>query len=474
MDKNKFYEILEKNFGHKPNDKQQVVIKALSDFLTTEAPNSVFILKGYAGTGKTTIIKTLVKSLGQLKKKTVLIAPTGRAAKVVTSYAKSKASTIHHKIYFANSQKGGVVKFTLQKNNQKNTVYIVDEASMISNASSGDSRLFESGSIMEDLFSYIFSHHSNRLIFIGDVAQLPPVNSHNSPALNRDSVTLFTDGEVREVELDNVVRQATHSGILYNATIIREQLQHNRKLFRFNIGNFRDIQRLQDSYEIENAIVDSYEKYGKEDTCIIVYSNKTANLYNKQVRTKILEFDSEIVVGDYLMVVKNNYFWLPENSESGFIANGDIVRVEAIKSFKNLYGFRFAEVTIKLLDYPNQPPFDTVLLLDTIESVSPSLSYEDNNRLYTEVMEDYDNEPSKYKKFMKVKKNRYYNALQVKFSYAITCHKAQGGQWRSVIVQQSYLPEGVTQQYLRWLYTAVTRASEQLYLVGFKNDFFHD
>jgi ATP-dependent exoDNAse (exonuclease V) alpha subunit len=268
------------------------------------------------------------------------------------------------------------------------------------------------------------------------------------------------------------MRQEEDSGILFNATELRELLKDDFiPTFQFQLKNFNDIIRLTDGYDIQDAINSAYSKYSIEDTAFIVRSNKRANQYNQQIRTKILDKESELSAGDYLMVVKNNYFWLKESDEAGFIANGDIIEVLQIFNIKELYGFKFANVKIRMVDYPNQKPFETVLLMDTISSESPSLSYDDANRLYQEVMQDYEGE-TKYKKFQKVKENEYFNALQVKFSYAITCHKSQGGQWNTVFIEQPYLPDGIDREYIRWLYTAITRAKDKLYLIGFKDENF--
>jgi len=272
------------------------------------------------------------------------------------------------------------------------------------------------------------------------------------------------------MELDEVVRQEEGSGILANATVLRDSLLNNNfDTFKFDLSGFKDIKRLVDGYEIMDAINDAYSDLGKDETAIIVRSNKRANLYNQEIRNRILFNEHEITAGDYLMVVKNNYFWIKPTTEAGFIANGDIIEVLEIFSIQELYGFRFAEVNVRMVDYPKMPPFETVLLLDTIEAETPSLPYEESNKLYQEVMKDFENETSKYKKFLKVKSNKHFNALQVKFSYAITCHKSQGGQWDTVFVEQPYLPNGIDKEYLRWLYTAVTRAKEKLYLIGFKD-----
>ena len=279
--------------------------------------------------------------------------------------------------------------------------------------------------------------------------------------------------DVVKIELDEVVRQEENSGILQNATLLREALSRSfYDRFKFNLNGYNDIIRLLDGHEIMDAINDAYTNLGNEETTIIVRSNKRANLYNEQIRNRILFNDNEITPGDYLMVVKNNYFWIKATTEAGFIANGDIIEVLEIFKLESLYGFRFAEVKIRMVDYPKMRPFETVLLLDTIKAETPSLSYEDSNRLYQEVMKDFENESSNYKKFLKIKGSKHFNALQVKFSYAITCHKSQGGQWDTVFVEQPYLPNGIDKEYLRWLYTAVTRAKEKLYLIGFKDDFF--
>tara|TARA_R110000850_G_scaffold277086_1_gene422327 strand:- start:54222 stop:55643 length:1422 start_codon:yes stop_codon:yes gene_type:complete len=467
-----FYKTLLKEFPHTPTTRQDVVLQKLAEFIYTTQPDTLFLLKGYAGTGKTTIISTLVKQLGETKMKAVLLAPTGRAAKVISNYSNKEAFTIHKKIYFPKAQKGGGVTFTLQPNKHRNTLFIVDEASMISDNAS-DSKLFENGSLLDDLMQYVYSGFGCKLILIGDTAQLPPVKMELSPALDEKTLSNYYNKEVISIELDEVVRQKLESGILKNATLLREALDSGfYESFKFDLENFTDIIKPEDGYELLDAINDAYNNKGKEDTVIILRSNKRANLFNENIRSRILFQENELATGDYMMVVKNNYFWIKPNTEAGFIANGDIIEILEILSFKDLYGFRFAEVMVRMVDYPKMKPFETVLLLDTIASETPSLSYEDSNRLYQEVMKDYENITSKYKKFLSVKNNNYFNALQVKFSYAITCHKSQGGQWNTVFVEQPYLPNGIDKEYLRWLYTAVTRAQEKLYLIGFKDEFF--
>ncbi|MBU3027004.1 AAA family ATPase [Zobellia galactanivorans] len=469
-----FYKILKEKFPHEPTLKQAIALEKLAIFILSKRKEDVFLLKGFAGTGKTTLVGTLVNSLWKTTMKAVLMAPTGRAAKVMSNYANTQSFTIHRKIYFPKKQGGGGIQFVLAPNKHRNTIFIVDEASMIPDAPT-DSKLFGNGSLLDDLIQFVYSGHNCKLILIGDTAQLPPVHLDLSPALDPDKLALNYNKEVIRLELDEVVRQAENSGILVNATLLREQLQGSFfENFQFHLDNYKDIVRLVDGYEIQEAIDNSYSENGKEETAFIVRSNKRANLYNENIRSRILFLENELAVGDYMMVVKNNYFWLSPNTEAGFIANGDIIEVLEIFAIKELYGFRFAEVKVQMVDYPNQKPFETVLLLDTIKAETPSLPYEEGNRLYQEVMKDYANESSKYKKFLGVKNNKYFNALQVKFSYAITCHKSQGGQWNTVFVEQPYLPNGVDKEYLRWLYTAVTRAKKQLYLIGFKDDFFVD
>ncbi|MDP5229224.1 MAG: AAA family ATPase [Cellulophaga sp.] len=467
-----FHKVLIEKFPHEPTLKQNKALAELAGFILSKEKDIVFLLKGFAGTGKTTIIGTIVNNLWQTTMKTVLMAPTGRAAKVMSNYSNTISYTIHRKIYFPKKQSGGGVQFVLAPNKHRSTIFIVDEASMIPDTPA-DSKLFENGSLLDDLIQFVYSGHNCKLILIGDTAQLPPVRLELSPALDEGKLSLNYNKEVTLLELDEVVRQAKDSGILYNATNLREQLQSEfYDDFKFDVHPFKDIVRLIEGNEILEAIEDSYSVNGKEETAFIVRSNKRANLYNENIRQRILNLENDISVGDYMMVVKNNYFWLKPNSEAGFIANGDIIEVLEIFSIKEIYTFKFAEVKVKMVDYPNQEPFETVLLLDTITAEAPSLPYEDGNRLYQEVMKDYESETSKYKKFMKVKNNPFFNALQVKFSYAITCHKSQGGQWNTVFVEQPYMPNGMDKENMRWLYTAVTRAKNKLYLIGFKNDFF--
>lgn len=464
-----FLKTLKNNFPFTPTEAQEEALSAFASFLTTASSNDVLLLKGYAGTGKTTLVGTIVKSIGSLGYKTVLLAPTGRAAKLMAAYAKRTAYTIHKRIYFTHQERQGKLSFKLQKNKFKRTLFLVDEASMIADQQQ-QSKLFENGSLLHDLIYYVQSGEECRLLLVGDTAQLPPVHTTLSPAL--DTAVLSSEyGLVpSEVSLNQVVRQGQDSGILFNATRIRHQLfAGDTTSFTFSLLPFTDIIRLQDGFEIQDAIETAFREVGREETACIVRSNKRANGYNKQIRTQILGKEAELAKGDLVMVVKNNYHWLNPDSGPGFIANGDIVEVLNIKAIKELYDFRFAEVQVQMLDYPDEEPFDTVFILDTLEMDTHALSFDDNTKLYQAVREDYAHLPQ-YKQYLNVKKNPFFNALQVKYAYAFTCHKAQGGQWKRVIVEKPYLPDGLDAAFFRWLYTAVTRATEKLFLVGFGDD----
>ncbi len=466
-----FYQDITEKFPFEPTYLQDMLNQKMADFIFDNNSKSLFLIKGYAGTGKTTTISTIVNNLWRAGKKAVLLAPTGRAAKVISGYSGRQAFTIHKKIYHPKKNKGGGVDFTLQVNKHTNTLFIVDEASMIPDVNT-NGKLFDGTSLLDDLMSYVYSGAQCKLVLIGDTAQLPPVKLELSPALDAQKLQLNYDKEVIEIELNEVMRQSIDSGILVNATELRNFLDAYGDIdFKFKLG-YPDIVRLEDGYDIEDAINSAYDNFGVEDTAFIVRSNKRANQYNQQIRSKIRGQENEISTGDFVMVVKNNYFWLKDTSEAGFIANGDICEILEIFSIKELYGFNFAEVKIRMIDYPNQQPFETVLILDTLTSESPSLTYEESNKLYQEVGKDFAHESSKYKQLLAIKKSKYFNALQVKFSYAVTCHKSQGGQWKTVFIEQPYLPDGQSIPYLRWLYTAVTRAQEKVYLIGFSDDYF--
>lgn len=474
MNESTFFSLLKSDFPHRPTPLQDRALMGLSEYVLSKELDGIYLLKGYAGTGKTTLVGTLVKNLWKARMSSSLLAPTGRAAKVISNYSGRPAHTIHKKIYYPKTVKGGGIQFRLQPNKHRNTVFIVDEASMIPD-NKKDSRLFENGSLLDDLIAYVDKGVNCKLILIGDTAQLPPVKLEISPALDPLLLERHYSKRISGIELVDVVRQVAESGILFNATRLREILSDGfYERFQFKLSPYMDVIRPMDGQEVMDAIRDGYDDVGKEDVAIIVRSNKRANLYNQNIRNRILFQEDELSSGDYLMVVKNNYFWVRPESEAGFIANGDIVEVLEIHAFRELYGFRFAEVTVRMVDYPDMKPLETVLLLDTLALETPALSYEDSNRLYEAVKEDYATERSNYKRFLAIKNNNYFNALQVKFSYAITCHKSQGGQWDTVFVEQPYLPEGPSKDYMRWLYTAVTRARNKLYLLGFQSHFFED
>jgi exodeoxyribonuclease-5 len=462
---------IQKEFPYPPTADQTEAIRRFSAFVEQSSSSSIFLLKGYAGTGKTTLIASWLKPLLKQGYKVVLMAPTGRAAKVMSTYAKAKANTIHKRIYFAQQNKQGGIQFTLQKNKFRKAVFIVDEASMIGDEQSS-AQLFQNGSLLQDLISYAQQGDRCKLVFVGDTAQLPPVKQELSPALNQNYLSLHFSTEVAEVELSEVLRQDALSGILHNATNLRNLMHENiDDHFQFLIRNKTDITHLQDGYDIQGALEDGYRDVGRTETTIIVRSNKRANQYNRQIRTQIMSLENDLAVGDLLLVVKNNYFWLTHDSQAGFIANGDVIEILRILSFQQLYGFRFAKVHVQLVDYPDQDAFDTVLILDALDAEGHALTYEQSNELYQKVRQDYSHLP-KYKQYPEVKKNPFFNALHVKFAYALTCHKAQGGQWKRVFIEKPYLLEGPSVDYYRWLYTAITRASEHLFLIGFKEEDF--
>ncbi len=467
--------LLLEEFPYDPTPGQHQVIKKLATFLseTWDDKPSLFVLKGYAGTGKTTIVTSLSNVLPRIHKKAVLLAPTGRAAKVLAGYAKKPAHTIHRKIYFAITTREGVISLRLQKNLHKQTLFIVDEASMIQNSTLSDTSLFSKRNLLDDLFQYIFSGEGNKVLFIGDTAQLPPVGLDHSPGLDLEYLKSAYHLELDTHELTEVVRQARQSGILVNATLVRNQV--NREEWRlplFSVSKFKDIIRLSGT-DLEDALNTAYSGNNRENNVVVCRSNKRANIFNCEIRKRILFLEEEINTGDYMMVVKNNYFWLPELSTAGFIANGDIVEILRIRKIEEMYGFRFADITIRFIDYPEEKELDVKILLDTIMAESPALTQIDNNRLFNEVMKDYEDLSSRRSRIEKVKVNPFFNALQVKFSYALTCHKTQGGQWETVFVDQGYLSEKMMNlEYLRWLYTAVTRATKKVFLVNFENKFF--
>ncbi len=458
------------NLDHKPTPDQSEAILKLSEYVAENVNDSIFLLKGYAGTGKTSLISAVVGTLDSLRLRSVLLAPTGRAAKVLSSYSGKTAFTIHKKIYRQKSSKDGIGTFKLDRNLHKETYFIVDEASMIANSST-DSSLFGTGQLLDDLIEYVYSGTGCKLIVVGDPAQLPPVGSETSPALNIQSISSYGFGIV-SFELKEVVRQAVSSGILMNATEIRANIHGGTRDYpQICVEGYDDVIRISGDDLIDELQI-AYEKTGAEDTVVVVNSNKLANKYNQGIRNRIFFKEEEIGAGDLLMVVKNNYFWLKEDDEAaGFIANGDIAQVKKIIRYEERYGFRFADMTLYFPDYNLE--IDAKVVLDTLHYDSPSMPSEKNKELYFSILADYSEIKSKRKQFVAIREDPFYNALQVKFAYAVTCHKAQGGQWKRVFLDQGmFNRQEPTTEYLRWLYTAVTRATEKLYLVNFAGEFF--
>ena len=464
--------LLEQNFGNIPTSQQREVFKLLEEFLPMGSCEECFLLKGYAGTGKTTLISALVKVLPRVKLKSVLLAPTGRAAKVISNYSGRKAFTIHKRIYRKKVATSPEMNFVLADNLSENTIFVVDEASMISDQVHDYSRQ----SLLQDLISYVYNGKNCKLMLVGDTAQLPPVGSEKSPALDPKILGDNFGLRLFSYELTDVVRQEKESGILHNATELRELIRKNKNKFpQFNLKGFKDIFKMTGEKLVEGLSY-AYDKYGMENSIVICRSNKSANAYNQNIRNRILYREEEITGGDFIMVVRNNYFWLQtEDNNGGFIANGDIAKIRKVRRIEEQYGFRFAEVVIELLDYPDEEPLTCKVLLDTLYAETPSLSGADSKRLFEAVQADYSHFENKQIRMEEMKKNPYYNALQIKFAFAVTCHKAQGGQWPAVFIDQGYLTdEMLNTEFLRWLYTGITRSTNELFLVNFSDKFFGD
>lgn len=443
---------------------------SLSNFLALrDGGEAAFLLRGYAGTGKTTLVSALVKTLDRLQQKVVLLAPTGRAAKVFSAYAHHPAFTIHKRIYRQRTFSAEMENFALNDNLTTHTLYIVDEASMISNEGLSGS-MFGTGRLLDDLVRYVYSGQGCRLLLMGDTAQLPPVGEELGPALHADALRGY-GLEVYEAELTEVVRQGSESGILWNATRLRKLMAGEDvwALPKVRISGFADV-KVVPGDELIEAITTCYDRDGMDETIVICRSNKRANIYNNGIRAQILWREEELESGDLLMVAKNNYFWLEDDKDMGFIANGELVKVGRVRRVRELYGFRFADVQIAFADYEDREVEATVLL-DTLHSEAPALSASDAERLFNAVAEDYADIGLKRERMKKLKTDIYYNALQVKYAYAVTCHKAQGGQWRNVFLDQAYVSEEYqTPDYFRWLYTAFTRATGTLFLVNYPAD----
>ena len=461
-----FQEKIKSNFEFSFTEEQRKITQHLSDYILSISTRNIFLLKGYAGTGKTSLISALVNSLSSVNKKPSLLAPTGRAAKVLSKYSKKSASTIHRKIYWINSNKNGNTYIKLKENTHTNTIFIVDEASMIPESSD---KGFGNRSILDDLIQYVYDGIGCKLILIGDTAQLPPVNLEISPALSEDFLSQNYSKEILSFSLSEVVRQEKSSTILLNATSLRKQITDHH----FNLPNFivnEDVIRIESGDELQESLEDNYNKSGLTNTIVLCRSNKRANIYNQQIRSRIRYLEEEISTGDLLMVVRNNYFWLGDKNKSELIANGDIIEVLSVNKINNKYGFKFAHITIRLVDFSEQKELDVLVMLDTVKLETSSLPYEDYQKLYQEISKEYKGADAK----KKIKENKYLNALQVKFSYSITCHKSQGGQWENVFVDLGYFKkEMLDLSFLRWLYTAITRASKKLYLINFNSDFFN-
>ena len=437
---------IKENFPYQPTLEQEIAVKSLSEFLLSTLADEVFILRGYAGTGKTSLVGALVKTMDQLQQKSVLLAPTGRAAKVFSVYAGHPAFTIHKKIYRQQS-------FSNELSNE---------------GLSGS--MFGTGRLLDDLVQFVYSGQGCRLLLMGDTAQLPPVGEELSPALFSDALKGY-GLEVREIDLTQVVRQVQESGILWNATQLRQLIAEDDcySLPKIKIAGFPDI-KLVPGTELIEELTNCYDHDGMDETIVVCRSNKRANLYNNGIRAQILWREDELNTGDMLMIAKNNYYWTEKYKEMDFIANGEIAVVRRVRRTREIYGFRFAEVTLR---FPDQNDFelDANLLLDTLHSDSPALPKEDNDRLFYTVLEDYIDIPNKRDRMKKMKADPHYNALQVKYAYAITCHKAQGGQWQNVFLDQGYMTdEYLTPDYFRWLYTAFTRATKTLYLVNYPKE----
>lgn len=464
-----FLEKTKANFAFEPTPQQAEALTMIVDFLFLRKHETLFLLTGFAGTGKSSLIGSLVKTMNELKQKTVLLAPTGRAAKVFSFYSEHPAFTIHKKIYRQKSYTGDSADFGIMDNLHKDTLFIVDEASMISNDSFG-SYSFGSGRLLDDLIKYIYSGENCRLLLIGDSAQLPPVGLEDSPALNIDMLEGY-GLDVFATNLTEVVRQGESSGILFNATNIRNALRNNKtELFpKLKLDKFVDAKRISGE-DLIDEMSSAYARDGVDSTMVVTRSNKRANIYNQGVRNTILYREDELSTGDLLMITKNNYYWTEKIDGIDFLANGEIVEVRRVRNLQEVFGFRFCDVEVRSLDYDLE--FEVKVLLDTLHSEAAGLTSEQQQLFFNNVMEDYEGLSTKSARMKGLKTDPYFNALQVKFAYAVTCHKAQGGEWMNVFLDIGYITEehlGIS--FYRWLYTAITRATKKLYFVNLPKDF---
>ncbi len=464
------YNEIKKNFLFEATKDQENAMQALAKFMVAGEELEILIVNGYAGTGKTTLMSAYIKTLKELKQNYVLLAPTGRAAKVLSAYAGENAFTIHKSIYRQKSGADGFGAFDINYNKHKDAVFIVDEASMISNVP-GENTQFGTGMLLDDLMQYVFTGTRCRLILVGDNAQLPPVGTNLSPALDRNQVASY-GFQVGEVQLREVVRQSFESGILSLATQLRQQIEEGMEGYPgFDLQQFEDVERLSGEDLIEK-LGNSYDYKGVEETLVITRSNKRANRYNQGIRGSVLYKEEELTNGDLVMVVKNNYLWAEEEPSIAFIANGDIACVRRVLGHQNLYDLNFTDISIEL--NTNVPiELDVKIINSALYAEGPSIDYQTQREFYYKVAEDYKDIPRKSDRNKKIRADKYFNALQVKFAYAVTCHKAQGGQWKDVFIDLGYVTEDMlTTEYLQWIYTALTRATEKVYFVNWPDEFF--
>lgn len=472
MIKDSLFQNIQNNLPFKPTNSQLFAIEQIAGFICAVSERPLFLLRGYAGTGKTSLMSAVVKTIDGLGIKTVLMAPTGRAAKVLGNSVGQPAYTIHKKIYRQQSSKDGFGGFQLNKSFHKDTIFIVDEASMISNESAGGS-LFGSGRVLDDLIQFVYEANNCRLLLIGDTAQLPPVGLSISPALEPANLEGYNI-ELWQAVLTDVVRQKMGSGILDNATYLRGILDEFDEIDfypKLQVDGLDDVKQLSGA-DLMEELNWCYDNFGLEETLVVCRTNKRANMYNQGIRNSVLYREDELTNGDYLLVMKNNYHWLKDDEQVSFIANGDIARVTRVKRHYELFGYRFADITCELVDY-RKVDIDVRIILDSIQSEGPGLTQQEQASFLQKVLEDYQDVKSQRQQFEKAREDDFYNALQVKFAYAMTCHKSQGGQWKAVFVDLGYFTDDyLSREMVRWLYTAITRATERLYFVNFPKAFY--